>query len=185
MSEPSVPIPEFDQAAAIPASWLGVPAEGLFDVNGHLNHLTYIDLAVAGYRPLMHGAFGFGPEYIEDRGLSTFVVDQAISYAAEVQVGETISVHTTVVRNSERTITLRGALLNHHTRRVAAAMDMTAVHVDLSTRRSTPFPADVLELIVAARHDLPSVLERLEHPMSWYAEHDPGRPVDARPLPTA
>lgn len=123
------------------------------DVNGHMNYRHYLELATDSLRPLVAQDLGFGEDYVRARSMGSFVAEHRIRYLAETLVGDRLTGHVRLARQSRRSFTVTVILLNRTSQCLSYALAATYVHVDLVTRRSIPFPPDVERLISASRRD--------------------------------
>lgn len=140
-------LPTFDQVMQIPAITEAVVAPEFIDVNGHMNIRHYLETNAEGVSALVEGA-GVTDDYRGRRGLGVFTVEHHLRYFSEMHVGGAMSVHPRVLERSERAAYVMSFLLDRRNERLANILEVVFVHVDMQTRRSTPFSEDV-----AARFD--------------------------------
>lgn len=79
----------------------------------------------------------------EHRGMAA--VEQHLTYHREVRAGDTISIYTEVADVRDRVLVFRHRMFEDGSGELAAETEITGVHMDLSERRATAFPDDVLE----------------------------------------
>lgn len=128
------------------------------DYNGHLNSAYYgllFDRAVDEAVFLV----GLGPHYVERRAASFFTAESHLRFLRELRAGQEVRVALRLVNYDDKRMHLFEEL--HHARDgwTAATCEQIALHVDMATRRVTPFPDDVLErlaLMKAAHGALPA-----------------------------
>jgi len=112
-------------AQAHPVSVGKVLGRGIFVVDGAL-----------------YDALGIGWSYLESEGRSTFTLSMNVDYLREVFAGEQVIVQS-------RLLDCDGKRVHyfHEMRRsdghVAATNELLAMHVNMTTRRSEPFPEDI------------------------------------------
>ena len=129
------------------------------DVNDHMNVAYYVlafDLAIDG---LWH-QLGITQDYIRDRRLSTFAVESHIEYLRELRAGEPIVITTQVLAFDQKRIHQFLRMYHADDGFLAATSEWMNLHVDLSTRRVSHWPDDVLEKLETffkrqQCHDLP------------------------------
>jgi acyl-CoA thioester hydrolase len=77
-----------------------------------------------------------------DRGMAG--VQQNIAYKCELHPGDTITVRSGLLEMREKAIRFFHEMTNDETGELAAVTVLTAVHIDLQSRKAQPFPAEVL-----------------------------------------
>ncbi len=118
------------------------------DVNDHMNVAYYVlafDLAIDG---LWH-QLGITQDYIRDRRLSTFAVESHIEYLRELRAAEPIVITTQVLAFDQKRIHQFLRMYHAEDGFLAATSEWMNLHVDLSTRRVSNWPDDVLEKLAA------------------------------------
>jgi acyl-CoA thioester hydrolase len=120
------------------------------DYNGHLNMSYYMVL----FDQCVDAAFeefGLGPHYAEEKQASFYTLEVHVTYLQELHLDDKVNVTLQVLDfDSKRTHYFEQM---HHADKgfLAATMECICMHVDLKTKRSTPFPDDVLAKIAAMR----------------------------------
>jgi acyl-CoA thioester hydrolase len=115
---------------------------GWIDYNGHLNTAYYgvlFDRAVdEAFLPC-----GMGPDYVRERGLSYFLVDNRIRYRREISQRDKVRVTVQLLDVDDKR--MRYILEMREARQgwIAATSEQLAVHVDMQTRKAAPFPGDI------------------------------------------
>lgn len=126
----------------------GVILDEWIDVNDHMNVAYYVlafDLAIDA----IWQRFGITADYIRDRRLSTFAVESHIEYLRELRAGEPIRISTQLLAFDEKRIHQFMRMYHADDGFLAATSEWMNLHVDLSSRRVTPWPDDVLARIEA------------------------------------
>ena len=130
---------------------------GWLDYNGHVNTAYY---SMLFERALDEAVFlvGLGPHYVERRSASFFTVETHQRFLRELRAGDEVRATLRLINYDDKRMHLFQEL--HHAREgwTAATSELVALHVDIDTRRVTPFPDDVLErlaLMKAAHGALP------------------------------
>ena len=82
---------------------------------------------------------GMTPSFMReaDRGLAT--VEQITTFKQELVAGDSVEVRSQVVEVRERVLRLLHTMHKVETGEVCATCAITAVHMDLSSRKATPF----------------------------------------------
>jgi acyl-CoA thioester hydrolase len=119
------------------------------DHYGHMNlayYLVAFDLATDALWPSLNLGDGF-----RARGLGTFAVESWQAYLREVVLDTPLSAGSAVLGFDAKRLLVRHRL--HHAEEgwLSAENEVLFLCVDLSTRRTAPWPADVLERFAAAR----------------------------------
>ena len=128
---------------------LGEPvAEGVvmpewIDVNGHMNVAYYVlafDLGVDA----LWDKLGITSEYIEQAAGSTFAVECHITYQQELVEGEPFVVTSQMLAYDGKRIHQFQRLYHAQKKFLAATGEWMNLHVDLTTRRVSPWPESIL-----------------------------------------
>ena len=144
--------------------WSGEVLPEWIDANGHMNSLVYPQLFDRAMWPFF-SEFLQDKLYIERRGLSLFQREFRVSFESELLLGDGIVVRCWLYAPDATRI--------HHVHerwhtggegappRRAAFGEYMSLHVDMATRRTAPFPAEVLARLdgmaaVYARHPRPA-----------------------------
>ncbi len=85
------------------------------------------------------------PAYLRENNVGMAAVEQRISYKRELVAGDVVSVRSGILQMKEKVIRFCHEMLNEGTGEIAATTVLTGVHFDRGLRKSTPFPAAVLE----------------------------------------
>jgi len=129
------------------------------DYNGHLNAAYYnvfFDRAVDE----AFGLVGLGPDYVEERKASFFVVESHIRYRRELRENDPVRVTLQLLAFDDKRIHYFMEL--HHATEgwLAASCENLSLHVDMTTRKVAPFPPDILANLAVMR----TAHARLPHP---------------------
>lgn len=119
-----------------------IPAD-FIDIMGHMNVMWYIHIFDHGTRNLFN-RFGFGEEYIQRTGMGSFALESYIRYLAEVKLGEAVTVRSRVLDRSAKTIHFLHFMTRDDDESLAATIEVLGAHADLTRRKVTPFPPEVL-----------------------------------------
>jgi acyl-CoA thioester hydrolase len=113
------------------------------DYNGHLNMAYYhvlFDRAVEeGF-----GVVGLGQDYVEERNASYFVAEAHILYKRELKAHDEVRATLQLIDYDEKRLHFYMELRHARDGWVAAACEHLALHVDMDSRKVTPFPDDIL-----------------------------------------
>jgi acyl-CoA thioester hydrolase len=120
------------------------------DYNGHLNMAYYnvlIDRAVDEAFELV----GLGQDYVTERNASYFTAEAHVRYLREIGVGTPVRCSIQLLDFDDKRLHFYAEL--HHATEgwVSATSEQLALHVDLSNRRVTPWPDDILPRLAAMK----------------------------------
>ncbi|MBM3557172.1 MAG: hypothetical protein FJX47_16645 [Alphaproteobacteria bacterium] len=117
------------------------------DYNGHMNMGYYL---VALDNKATDGFFnhlGIGLAYIEAEKKSLFTVTSCIDYIQEAFAGDTLEVATRLIAFDQKRVLYVHQLYQAGSGAHIANNECLSLHVDMTTRRSAPFPPEVLAKI--------------------------------------
>jgi len=124
---------------------------------GHMNIMWYTGKFDEANWNLL-AKIGLTPSYLRESGRGMAAVQQNITYRRELHVGETVVVRSVLLELRDKVAKFVHEMRNAETGEIAAVCVLTGVHIDAETRKSCPFPAEILERgrkLVGA-YDLPS-----------------------------
>jgi len=125
--------------------WPELAGEALpewIDANGHLN-LAYYVVLFDQATDLFYDALGVGQAYREATGNSTFTAETHTLYERELRVGERVRVRPRLLAADAKRLHYFHEMFHAEDGHRVAAQELLALHVDLSSRRVTPFPPDL------------------------------------------
>jgi acyl-CoA thioester hydrolase len=120
------------------------------DYNGHLNMAYYhvlFDQALGEALSLV----GLAEDYVQERGLSFFTGEVHVVYKRELRLEDAVRVRVQLVDFDAKRLHVVEELCHAAEGWVAASCELISLHVDLSTRRVVPFPADILGNLATMR----------------------------------
>ena len=123
---------------------------GWIDYNGHLNMAYYnvlIDRAVDEAFELA----GLGPDYVTSRNASYFTAEAHVRYLRELAANAPVRVTLQLLGYDAKRIHFYAELLHARESWISATSEQLALHVDMTSRRVTPWPDDILERLAAMR----------------------------------
>ena len=114
------------------------------DHMGHMNVMWYTGkFDEATWHLLAH--IGLTPSYLRKNKRGMVAVQQETTYKQELLAGDLIVVRSAVLEMREKTVRLYHEMLNAETHEVAATTNLVGVHLNSETRKSCPFPIEILE----------------------------------------
>ena len=143
--EPDIVDPEKRQptAAAI-VTGLSIVYPWQCDHMGHMNVMWYTGKFDEATWHLL-ALIGLIPAYLREQKRGMVAVQQETTYRRELLAGDLIAVHSGVLEIREKVVRFYHEMLNAETRELAAKTTLTGVHLDTESRKSCPFPEEILE----------------------------------------
>ena len=131
---------------------------GFIDYNGHMN-LAYYQVLFDRHVDGVFNQAGIGQEYLGQRQCSFFALETHIVYRRELKLGDPVRAKLRLIAHDGKR--LHFAMEMHHAEAgfLAAATDHLSIHIDMRTRKSAPYAADVsatLDAMLAAHSALPA-----------------------------
>ncbi len=149
--------PTYDQLVDLPA-FLSQPVPMPFeDINGHLNVRHYIGLASEGLDESLVDV-GIPMNWPLAEGHACFSAEHHGTYLHELRTGDQLSVRVRLLGRSERAAHALVYLLDDTHQRLSFVMEEIFLHIDLTDRRTAPWPADLaaaLDRRITEHADLP------------------------------
>jgi acyl-CoA thioester hydrolase len=135
--------------------------EEWIDYNGHMNVAYYV-LVFDHATDALFDLIDLGQAYMRRAGATLFVLEAHVTYQRELVAGDPLRVTTQLLGVGPKRLHFFHAM--HHGERgyLAATSELLAIHVDLSSRRSAPIPAEPmsrLRAIEAGHRSLPRTAE--------------------------
>jgi acyl-CoA thioester hydrolase len=120
------------------------------DGNGHMNVAYYV-VAFDRATDALYDALGIGWDYVKRDRRSLFTLAMNVDYLHEVMAGDDVRIATRLVDHDHKRIHYFHAM--HHAGHgwLGATNEILAMHVDMATRRSMPFPGPVTARLAAMR----------------------------------
>lgn len=131
--------------------------EDWIDYNGHLNMAFYNVIFDRGVDHLFD-FLGVGEVYAQSGIGSCFSMEVHVSYLQELSLHAPVQVHLQLLDYDHKRLHFFAQLIHQDEGFIAATSEQVAMHVDMQSRRSAPFPAEVLgklEAIKAQHANLP------------------------------
>jgi len=118
------------------------------DYNGHMNVAYYV-LVFDHATDALLDHLEIGERYRNDTGGSVFVVETHVTYLQEVMLDDRLKVTTRIIDSDEKRLHVFHTMYQNGADDVVATGEFMILHVDLATRRSSPFPAHAQEMMRA------------------------------------
>lgn len=127
------------------------------DYNGHLNQAYY---GVIFDRAVDHALMpvGLGPEYITERNCSYMTVESHTCFIRELVRPDTVRVVSRILDVDDKRLHMFAEMRQVADDWLAATVEYMFLHIDMSVRRTAPWPADLrakLDTLKARSDTLP------------------------------
>jgi acyl-CoA thioester hydrolase len=137
----------------LPVTYEDTIPESYLDMMGHMNVMWYTHLfgrATCGIFELT----GMDDAYFKTKNTGSFALAQFFRYKREVLVGEHVTLRSRLLARSERQFHVIHFMTKEDDQVLAATGEFLAAHVDMATRRTSPFARQVAEKLdrIIAQH---------------------------------
>jgi acyl-CoA thioester hydrolase len=112
------------------------------DYNGHLN-MAYYNVMFDRAIDELWLQLGIGPDYKRERHGSTFTVECHVRYLREIHLGDPVQISILLVAADEKRLHTFQELRHATEGWLSATSENMSVHIDMTTRKTAPFPPDI------------------------------------------
>ena len=142
----TIPAPFTSSVMEVEPQWI--------DHNGHMN-MAYYNVLFDRCADEAYALMGFGLDYIETRGHSTFTAEFHICYVRELHLGAKVRCTFQLIAHDEKRFHTYQELW-HEDGWLAATGEALGLHIDMSGPRVAPMPEDIRAKLAAlqAAHDV-------------------------------
>jgi acyl-CoA thioester hydrolase len=120
------------------------------DQNGHMNVAYYV-LAFDRATDVFYDQLGTGWSYLERERRSLFTLSMNVDYLREVGAGDSVRVVSRLLDHDDKRIQYFHEMYHAQEGYLAATNELLAMHVNMATRRSEPFPLEVRERLATMK----------------------------------
>lgn len=142
---------DFEELLALPAPFLSsvmsVEPQWI-DYNGHLN-MAYYNVLFDRAVDELWLRLGIGPAYRAARNSSTFIVECHVRYLREINLDDPAQVSILLVAADGKRIHMFQELRHATEGWLSATSENMTVHVDMTARKTAPFPPDINDRVQA------------------------------------
>jgi acyl-CoA thioester hydrolase len=114
------------------------------DHMGHMNVMWYVGKFDEASWQLL-STLGLTPERFRREGVGMAAVEQHIEYTRELHAGDVVTIRSSVLDVTEKSIKLIHEMTNDGTGEIAATTMLVGIHLDTTIRRARALPPDVRE----------------------------------------
>jgi acyl-CoA thioester hydrolase len=118
------------------------------DYNGHFN-MAYYAVLFDRTGDEAFELIGLGPEYIRSSNASYFTLEAHLTYARELAAGDPVKVTVQLLDYDAKRIHYVQEMFHAEKNWLAATMEAICMHIDMTAKRASPFPLEMLERIAA------------------------------------
>ncbi len=143
MSRSRIDIADVSQ---LPLTHEEIIPEDYLDMMGHMNVMWYTHL----FSISLMGQFlniGLTRDYMKSHQAGSFALESYVRYHSEVRVDQRVALYARVLGRSEKRLHGIHFMVNRDKQDLAATMEIVTTHVDMTTRRSSPFPSSIADRI--------------------------------------
>lgn len=134
--------PTYEQLSSLPAYAVQPVPMAFEDLNGHLNVRHYLGIGSEGLDESLVD-LGIPTNWPMTDGQACFSAEHHVTYIAELRTGGTMSVRVRLLGRSERAAHALVYILDESNQRLSCVFEEIFLHIDLETRRTAPWPAEV------------------------------------------
>ncbi len=95
---------------------------------------------------------GIGPGYMKERHGSTFTAECHVRYLREIHLGDPVQVSILLVGADEKRLHTFEELRHAREGWLSATSENMTIHIDMTARKTAPFPPDIRARIQALAH---------------------------------
>lgn len=119
---------------------------GWIDYNGHMNVAYYLLVFDKGIDHVF-SVLGLGPDLLAREQRSTFTLQSSLWFRREVKLGDPLEVRARLMGFDAKRLHIWMDMVQTRDGYLAAECEQVTVHVDMTTRRSAPFPDSLMATI--------------------------------------
>lgn len=113
------------------------------DYNGHLN-MAYYNVIFDHGVDYLYDFLGIGADYAKSGVGSCFTMENHVHYLNELSLDDDVEIHLQLIDYDVKRVHFFEQLYHKKEGYLAATSEQLGMHVDMTTRRSAPFPDKVL-----------------------------------------
>src|SRR6202451_3054814 len=118
------------------------------DYNGHLN-MAYYNVMFDRAIDELWLKLGIGPGYMKERHGSTFTAECHVRYLREIHLGDPVQVSILLLGADEKRLHTFEELRHADEVCLSATSENMTIHIDMTARKTAPFPSDIRARIEA------------------------------------
>jgi acyl-CoA thioester hydrolase len=139
----------FEPEPLLPSAVMAIE-DGWVDYNGHLNQAYYGVLFDRGIDEALMPV-GLGPDYIQARNCSFMTVESHTCFVRELFRTDPVRVVSRILDVDDKRLHMYSELVHARDGWLAASSEWMFLHIDMTARRTSPWPADLRERLEALK----------------------------------
>jgi len=128
------PSPFLSSVMRIEPAWI--------DYNGHLN-MAYYNVMFDRAIDELWLELGIGPGYMKARNASTFTAECHVRYLREIHLGDPVRISILLLAADRKRLHTFEELRHASEGWLSATSENMTIHIDMTARKTAPFPADI------------------------------------------
>ncbi len=135
----------------LPSPFIGSPQtveDQWIDYNGHFN-MAYYNVIFDRCGDEAFALMGLGPEYVKTANCSFFTLEAHVTYLRELHAGDQVRVTAQFLDHDSKRVHYAQEMYHASEGWLACVSENIVMHVDMTAKRSAPFPPEVLARIAA------------------------------------
>lgn len=137
----SIPAPFTSQPYMIEPQWI--------DYNGHFN-MAYYNVLFDRDSDRVLSLLGLGPAYIRKTGNSYFTLEAHVTYLRELRPEHQVKIDTQFLDCDKKRLHYVQTMRHATEAWIACISENMVMHINMTAKKSSPFPDDILEKLSAA-----------------------------------
>lgn len=118
------------------------------DYNGHMN-MAYYAVLFDKSGEEMFETFGLGPDYVKKTNCSFFTLETHTTYAHELHAGDLVRIENHIIDADVKRVHYVQQMYHAADAYLSCVLEVIVSHVNLSAKKTAPFPFDVQKRIDA------------------------------------
>jgi acyl-CoA thioester hydrolase len=118
------------------------------DYNGHLN-MAYYNVLFDRAGDEAFDLVGLGADYVKSANASFFTLEAHLTYLRELHAGDPVKISVQFLDYDAKRVHYVEEMFHADEGWLAAVSEHMIIHVDMSSKRTSPFPPEVLAKIAA------------------------------------
>jgi acyl-CoA thioester hydrolase len=118
------------------------------DYNGHFN-MAYYAVLFDRTADEAFATFGLGPDYVKEKNASFFTLEAHTTYVRELHAGDRVRVTVQILDHDAKRVHYIQEMFHAGEGWLSCVMEAIVMHVDMTARRSSPFPPEIEARIAA------------------------------------
>ena len=141
------------------------------DYNGHFN-MAYYNVIFDRASDEAFLLLGLGPEYAKETNCSFFTLEAHTTYLRELHAGDAVEVSLQLLDYDAKRVHYVEEMHHAKDNWLAAVSENMVIHVDMTAKKSSPFPSPVLKNITAMRevHRLLPIPPQVGHKIGIHSQ---------------